>query len=449
MGYGKQKIRELCPKISTVKTTPVRAVALFFCTIFAFTLTAQGPWEGLQKIAGTWKRVGKSGFEKWMSTTPDTLAGEAYTLALNGEKKVLEYMRIVRQTDGAIVFQAMVPDQNDGATISFPLTFFTTTAWTFENQEHDFPKTIDYWLQDDETLRATVAGDGPTILFQFNRIQDEQAKIPATLEGYDLFVSNRSTGTIERYDAFTGKAKGGFGKAEIGGDPQDLLLGPDGMLYVVGLQTRHVLKFNPATGAFLGPFSSGFDLRSPVKLGFGPDGFLYVGQLGDDGQGSVVRFDGATGRFDRDVTGPLAGPTGLTWDKKGNLYVACKKSREIRKFPSGGGQSVLVSPPGILKGPSDLWFASNGDLLVADLDHVAIKRFRPQGGTFAYEAPFADGFGWLEGVALGPDGFLYACDSRLHLLKKLDADSGESIGVYLEGGGLQLPNGLAFWKQAP
>ncbi|MBK9339071.1 MAG: hypothetical protein IPM98_22050 [Lewinellaceae bacterium] len=418
----------------------------FVLLLAAGVLPAQGPWEGLQRLPGTWKQFGKTVFEKWESAAPDVLLGEGYTLTADGEKRTGEYLRIVRQSDGGIVYQATVPGQNDGATIDFPLTFFTASSWTFENPAHDFPQTIEYWLQDNETLRATISGGTQSMVLWFNKVTGEQTKIPANLQGYDLFVSSRNTGTVERYDGFTGLHKGGFGNEQIGGETRDLALGPDGMLYVVSLPARHVLKFDPATGAFLGYFTSGFDLRNPAKLTFGPDGFLYVSQWGD-GQGSVLRFDAATGRFDRDMTGPLAGPLGCTWDAAGNLYVACFYSKEVWMFRADGQFPAAVTPPGSLQGPSALWFAPDGDLLVADLDHVSIKRFRPEGAAFVYREPFADGFGRLEGVATGPDGFLYACDARMNLVKKLEADTGVGVGVYLEGGGMQAPNALVFWKR--
>lgn len=439
---------ELCLKISAMKTILVRATALCFSTIFACALAAQGPWDGLQKLAGTWKRAGKSSFEKWEPVSPDVLLGEGYALAPDGAKKIREYLRLARLDGGGIVYQATVPDQNDSATIDFPLTFFTADSWTFENPEHDFPQTIEYWFQDNETLRVTLSGSGgeQSMTLWFNRVTEEQVRVAPTLQGYDLFVSNRSTGTIERFDAFTGQHKGGFGKIQIGSDPKDLAIGPDGMLYVVAQPARQVLKFDPATGTFLGNFTSGHELRNPVKLTFGPDGFLYVSQWAD-GQGSILRFDAATGRFDRDVTGPLDGPVGHAWDKAGNLYVACFQGKEIRRFAAGERGSVVLSPTGSLRGPSALWFSPGGDLLVADLDQISIKRFRPESAGLAYQGIFADGFGLLEGVASGPDGFLYACDTRMNLVKKLEADSGVSIGVYLEGSTLQGPNGLAFWKR--
>lgn len=417
----------------------------------AGSLAAQNPWDGLKRLVGAWEIVASPQYttvEKWEAAAPDTLHAVNYRLYPDGEKVLQEHLHLVRGADGSIAYQATVLNQNDGATIAFPLVFFTATSWTFENLEHDFPQTIEYRFQDDETLVATISGGGKEFSFLCHRMPndpDSRAK-PTTLRGYDLFVSSHQTGTVERYDAFTGEYKGAIGKAALGGPVQDLTLGPDGLLYVTALNARSVLRFQPATGAFLGPFTTGFDLQNPTNLAFGPDGFLYVSQWGE-GQGQVLRFDVATGRFDREIVGSLSGPRGCTWDAAGNLYVACQHGKEVRRVPVGGGSSSAVTPPGSLQGPAAVWLAPNGDLLVADLDHTSIKRFRQAGATWAYAGPFADGFGRLDGVALGPDGFLYAADFRLNMVKKLEADTGVVLGIYLEGGGMQGPNGLAFWRR--
>ena len=86
-------------------------------------------------------------------------------------------------------------------------------------------------------------------------------------------------------------------------------------------------------------------------------------------------------------------------------------------------------------------------MLVADWDQGSIKRFQSTGTTYTYKSAFASGFARLEGVAIGPDGFLYAIDWHLNIVKKLNAQTGTAIGVYLEGGNMLRPNSLAFWKQ--
>lgn len=429
------------------KTICLHAAALLAALILVQTnLPAQSPWEGLQRLAGAWQKAGTFEYETWRTAAPDTLLGECFTRAPGAEKTVQEYLRLVRQADGNIVYEATVLQQNEGRTIDFPLTFFTANTWAFENPRHDFPQRIEYWLQNDEILRATVSGsDGDPIVIWYDKVPDPSSQKTANLRGYEVFVSSRNTGTVKRFNAFTGQYLGEFGREQIGNETQDVALGPDGKLYVTSLQSKYVLRFDPATGAFLGNFSSGYDLQRPTKISFAPDGYLYVSQWGED-QKSVVRFDARTGQFDRDVTGPLDGPLGHARDAAGNLYVACFFSKDIKKFHPDGQSAGTVSPDGSLRGPSNLWFAANGDLLVADWDTGSIKRFRVQGDTLAFVSDFATGFARLEGAAIAPDGYLYACDWHLNLVKKLDAGSGSSIGVYLEGGDMLHPNGLAFWK---
>ncbi len=61
-------------------------------------------------------------------------------------------------------------------------------------------------------------------------------------------------------------------------DPSDIILGPDGNLYVSSTSTDSVLRYNSETGElldeFVAPESGG--LNGPESLAFGPDGNLYV-----------------------------------------------------------------------------------------------------------------------------------------------------------------------------
>ncbi|MBL7775071.1 MAG: NHL repeat-containing protein [Saprospiraceae bacterium] len=422
-----------------------RTALLLLASALSAGLAGQNPWTGLQQLAGLWQRSGKPTFEKWEIAGPDALLGEGFRQAADGSKQTTEFLRLLR-SDAGIVYQATVPDQNDGATIDFPLVFFTATSWTFENPGHDFPQKIEYWFQDSLTLRVSLSGgaEEPLVLW-FSRAPEAQQQPVRTLQGYQLFVSSRNTNSVKRFDAFTGAYLGELGQAQIGGQTQDVTIGPDGMLYVSALQAGHILKFDPASGAFLGNFTHGYDLKKPTKMLFAPDGYLYVSQWGE-GQSNVARFDARSGAFDRVCTGDLAGPLGLTVDAGGNFYVACFYSKDVRKFGPDGAYLGLAVDAAQLKGPSNIWFDKQGALLVADWDAGSIKRFRPENGGFAYEREFATGFARLEGLALGPDGFLYACDWYRNLIQKLDATSGSAIGVYLDGGGMQQPNALTFWK---
>lgn len=431
----------------TMKKASVCLLKATAFLLFLPILPAQNPWDGLQQLAGTWNRSGSFDYETWTVESPAALVGEGYEQAPGAEKHITEYLRLERQDDGNIVYKALVPNQNNGAVVEFPLTFFSGNSWTFENPAHDFPQKIVYWLTDSLTLKVTLSGAGQeeSVLW-FSKVPEPGFREPASLNGYELFISSRNTGTVKRFNAFTGQYLGEFGKEQIGDATQDVAIGPDGMLYVTSLQATHILKFDPATGAFMGNFSSGYELNKPTKLSFGPDGYVYVSQWGED-QSPVVRFDAQTGVFDRVFTGNLASPLGHAWDEAGNLYVACFYSKDVRKFDKSGQFMGVVTPPDSLKGPSNLWFDGAGNLLVADWAEGRIKRFRPSGDGFIFDMLFAQGFARLEGVATGPDGYLYACDWHLNMVKKFDANTGDQIGVYLEGNGLLHPNALAFWKR--
>lgn len=260
---------------------------------------------------------------------------------------------------------------------------------------------------------------------------------------YDIFISSRNTGTVKRYDAQTGKYKGEFGKEQIINETQEVAIGPDGMLYVTSLRNKQILKFDPKDGRFLGYFSSGYDLEKPTKLTFSKDGFVYVSQWGEK-QSSVVRFDAKTGQFDKEVTSNLKGPLGHTWDAKGNLYVACFYSKDIHKFDKKGKALGVISPPDILKGPANLWFDKKKSLLVADWELGKIFRFKNK--KLVFDSVFADGFTKLEGITKGPDGYLYGCDWWENKVLKLDVETGEDRGVFLEDGEMLRPNGIVFWK---
>lgn len=276
------------------------------------------------------------------------------------------------------------------------------------------------------------------------------AKIKApqieSLDDYEILISSRNTGTVKRYRAKTGEYLGEFGGKQIISETQEVALGPDGMLYVTSLPNKHIIKFDPQTGQFLGAFSSGYALSRPTKMTFGPDGFIYVSQWGS-GQSSVVRFDAKTGKFDKAISNNLPNPLGHAWDKDGNLYVACFNSKDIRKFDPKGKSLGVVSPSGVLLGPSNPWFDKQGDLLVSDWEDGQIKRFKLEKGKLVFDGVFARGFTKLEGLVYGPDGYLYGCDWMNNNIRKLNASTGADLGVFLQIGDMKRPNSILFWKR--
>ena len=65
----------------------------------------------------------------------------------------------LKKRGNQIVYEAKVPDQNEGGTIKFILNPEVDSIFSFENSNHDFPKKIQYKVVDDNQLRVIVLSD--------------------------------------------------------------------------------------------------------------------------------------------------------------------------------------------------------------------------------------------------------------------------------------------------
>ena len=128
-------------------------------TVFASLTLAcsENQLSSLDFLAGTWKTEGKEKYEVWKKNE-NALSGYAYTFD-NGEKKILETLSI-KEIESRVVYEATVPDQNQGKTIAFILNPEDKSCFSFENKNHDFPKKIQYQKITDDKIKITVSGDG-------------------------------------------------------------------------------------------------------------------------------------------------------------------------------------------------------------------------------------------------------------------------------------------------
>jgi hypothetical protein len=119
---------------------------------------AQSAEEISNFLAGTWKMEGKESFEQWEKSGESALKGRSFKIK-DGKENVSETLEI-KNIDGKIYYLATVPDQNNGATISFVLTAAKDNEFIFENAEHDFPKKLIYQKVSETELFVQVLGDG-------------------------------------------------------------------------------------------------------------------------------------------------------------------------------------------------------------------------------------------------------------------------------------------------
>src|SRR5207253_1000711 len=153
----------------------------------------------------------------------------------------------------------------------------------------------------------------------------------------NLYVSNLfgpaiADRAVFRYNGVTGEFMDVFIPGASGGlvRPLALVFGPDGNLYVgdVGTVARGgtaIRRYDGHTGAAMDVFvATGAGGASqpgdPQFLAFGPDGNLYVASAENNGNGSVLRYDGHTGAFlgafVATGTGGISGPRTLLFKEK-------------------------------------------------------------------------------------------------------------------------------------
>ncbi|WP_297798281.1 DUF6265 family protein [uncultured Eudoraea sp.] len=123
----------------------------------------------LDFLIGTWKRDNKEQFEVWEKNNSSNLTGYSYRIKDN-QKAITETL-VIKKIGDQFVYEATVPDQNDGRTVQFILNTGTDSLFSFENDNHDFPKKIQYKRINDNQLKVIVLGDDDT---GFSYIQIKQ-----------------------------------------------------------------------------------------------------------------------------------------------------------------------------------------------------------------------------------------------------------------------------------
>jgi hypothetical protein len=132
---------------------------LVFLSLFALLSSCGTKTEdtSLDFLTGTWKRENMERYEVWEQVSPQELKGYSYKLE-NGEKIITETL-VIRKDKGQFVYEATVPDQNEGKTVPFTLNPAIDSLLSFENASHDFPKKIQYQLLEEGKIKVMVWGE--------------------------------------------------------------------------------------------------------------------------------------------------------------------------------------------------------------------------------------------------------------------------------------------------
>ncbi len=262
--------------------------------------------------------------------------------------------------------------------------------------------------------------------------------------------------------AGTGKAgttDGPADRAEFNA-PHNLIVAPDGMIYIADTSNHRVRKFDPKSrvvstiaGSDKGFAGDGgpatkakFDQAYHVALDASAKN-LYVCDLGNrrirklelasgtistvagNGQRGVPK-DGSTA-----IDAPLVDPRAMTLDKANRLWILERSGNALRlvedgkiRTVAGTGEKGLAGDGGPalqakFDGPKFLWIDPTGDVLIADTENHCIRKYVVKDGTIVRVAgtgkkgkgesgaPADVALSRPHGVAIGPDGAMYVSDS--------------------------------------
>jgi hypothetical protein len=106
-------------------------------------------------LQGTWKMEDKEVYEHWDYLNENAMKGVSYVV-INNEVTVFEYLDLLRDGD-IVVYIATVVGQNGGFGIAFTMTSSDKSVFSFENQQHDFPKIITYQKISDSEMKVKIS----------------------------------------------------------------------------------------------------------------------------------------------------------------------------------------------------------------------------------------------------------------------------------------------------
>jgi sugar lactone lactonase YvrE len=217
------------------------------------------------------------------------------------------------------------------------------------------------------------------------------------LRGGALYVADRDAGRVVRVDLRTrasstvGRAREPVGVAVGPGDAVHAVSGWDVVRFADGSAVRVAGNGARGLGGNGGPATAA-QLGGAGGLGFDAGGRLYVAEY-DDGV-RVVEAEGTIRTLARD----LGAPHDLAVAPDGTVYVVETHRNRVARVARDG----TVTRIGEVRAPTAIELAPDGSLLVAGAG--ALVRLTPGRAPRTVVA----GLGTITGLALSPDGALYA-----------------------------------------
>ena len=307
----------------------------------------------------------------------------------------------------------------------------------------------------------------------------------------NVFVADEQNNRIREIDpsgnvtTFAGNGTPGFADGTSGPDggaelrlPNGIAMDARGNLYVADFGTNRIRKVAPAgvVSTVAGNGTPGFadgtggpngtaSFHGPTGVAVDDGGNLYVAdslnnrvrKIDPAGNATTLAGNGYPG-FADGVGGPdggaeLKGPSGVTVDGAGNVYVADTGNGRVRRIASTSVVSTVAGngtigfadgtggPDGGAEfdGPSGVVVDGSGNVFVADFNNNRIRKIDASGNVTTVagtgQAGFVDGPGGPDGgaqfdtpfgVALDDQGRIYVADSVNDRVRRIDASGNVS-----------------------
>ena len=238
---------------------------------------------------------------------------------------------------------------------------------------------------------------------------------PSTCD-FRIAVANYTANTVTLYKS-DGTFLGTASSAGLLSNPNYILPRANGNYLLGNGGNNTVVEYNFYTGQSVGTFitAAAGGLSFPEQMRVGPDGLIYiVSQTGV----TVKRFNASTGALIEtvfmDTADGLANPLGMVFDNAGNIYVSnANPAGSIRKYDSSGAfvSSFWTAPAGDT--PRGLTLSPDGlsiDAIVDNSTGAYIKRIVISSGTATTLLTMDAGSTPYNGIDWGPDGNLYVSD---------------------------------------